>query len=148
MNSDKLTHLALLLNRLTLGVLFVFAGIRKVFPGGGKGPWQAMQEFAGYVASNAPLPEALGRAYGYALPWGEILFGLLLMLGFYTRLAAVVIGLMLISFMLEFGIAWWPKSGPAFDKNVIYLTLAFLLAVTGGGRYALEQKFKLSRKGG
>lgn len=145
--SDQFIDIALLLNRLTLGALFVFAGFRKLFPGDGTGLFAAMRDFAGYVSTNAPLPTALGQAYGYALPWGEIVFGLMLVVGFYTRTAAIVIGLMLLSFIIEFGIEWWPESGPAFDKNLICITLTLLLAAAGGGRFALEQKYTLSRKG-
>jgi len=134
----SLLSLALLLNRITLGVLFVLAGVRKFLPTEDAGVLDKWHGFAGYAASNAPLPEFLGKAYGYALPVVEVLAGLLLVLGFFSRVAAVLIALMLLSFMIAMGIEWWPDSGPAYSKNIILFTLALLLALTGSGKLAAK----------
>ncbi len=119
---NNLISAALLLNRLTLGMLFVFAGVRKLIP------LDAMTEnwngFASLTASKAPLPEALGKAYGYALPPVEILAGTALVLGLFSRVSAILIALMLLSFVIAMGPEWWPDSGPAFSKNFILITLA------------------------
>ncbi len=147
MKNERLHHLVLLLNRLTLGALFFLAGIKKLIPTADQSFVDMLTGFAEQVAGMAPLPEPLGLAYGYALPFVEIVAGLLLALGLFTRVAAVVIALMLLSFMIEFGVAWWPDSGPVFDKNVIYFTLALLLAVVGGGGWALDRQVKIKRRG-
>lgn len=131
---------ALLLNRLALGLMFVLAGIRKLLPGENQSMLDAMNATAEMIAGMAPLPRAVGLAYGYALPWVEITAGLLLMVGVYSRTAAIIIGLMLLSFMIEFGVNWWPAKGPAFDKNLILFTLAILLAATGPGLYRLARR--------
>jgi uncharacterized membrane protein YphA (DoxX/SURF4 family) len=134
----KLISVALLLNRLTLGVLFVLAGVRKLMPTAEVNIVEKMNGFASFVASQAPLPEALGKFYGYALPWTEIVAGLLLVIGLVSRLSAVLIGLMLLSFIIAMGPDWWPESGPAFSKNFILLTLCILLAVAGSGKFAVK----------
>ncbi|MGB0767643.1 MAG: DoxX family protein [Phycisphaeraceae bacterium] len=137
-SETNLISVALLLNRLTLGVLFALAGVRKLLPTDEATIVDKMNGFASYVASQAPLPEALGKAYGYALPWAEILVGATLIVGFFTRLSAVLIGLMLLSFIIAMGVEWWPAQGPAFSKNVILLTLCVLIAAAGSGKFALK----------
>lgn len=128
----------LLLNRLSLGVLFVLAGVRKLLPTAEANIIDKMNGFAAFTASKAPLPEVLGKAYGYALPWVEIICGAMLVIGFFSRLAATLIGLMLVSFLIAMGPEWWPESGPAFSKNFILLTLCCLLAISGSGRFAFK----------
>jgi len=154
-------QIALLLNRIGLGLLFAFAGIRKVLPFEKVDNWSSIKSFAGlrqiastlfkpadigqklndfaaFSASKAPLPELLGKAYGYALPWTELVFGVLLFIGVYTRVSATVIALLLLSFLIAMGPEWWPDQGPAFSKNFILLSLALLFAAAGSGRFAFK----------
>lgn len=135
---SNLISVALLLNRLSLGVLFLLAGVRKLLPAEGATVMDKMNGFASFVASKAPLPEVLGKAYGYALPWSEIIVGLLLIVGLFTRVSAALIGLMLVSFLMAMGLEWWPEGGPAYSKNVILLTLSLLIVVAGSGRFAIK----------
>lgn len=137
-SENNLISAALLLNRISLGVLFVLAGVRKLIPAGDASIIDKMNGFASYVASQAPLPEALGKAYGYALPWAELILGITLVIGLFTRVSATLIGLMLVSFIIAMGPKWWPESGPAFSKNFILLTLCILLAAAGSGKFALK----------
>ena len=137
-NQSNLISFALLLNRLSLGVLFVLAGVRKLLPAGEANMLDKMNGFASFVASQAPMPEFLGKAYGYALPWVEIIVGLMLAIGLLTRLSATLIGLMLLSFIIAMGPEWWPESGPAFSKNFILLTLCLLIISTGSGKLAVK----------
>ncbi len=135
---SNLISVALLLNRILLGTLFVLAGVRKLLPSGDANILDKMNGFASRVASQAPLPEFLGKAYGYALPWGELIIGATLVLGLFTRLSAILIGLMLLSFIIAMGPEWWPESGPAFSKHFILLTLCLLIAAAGSGKFAIK----------
>lgn len=135
---QKIISLALLINRLSLGALFALAGIRKLLPSGDAGVMDKWSGFANFTASKAPLPEALGKTYGYLLPPVEFLAGLLLVLGLFTRGASFIIALMLVSFLVAMGLEWWPDSGPAFTKNIILLTLALLITATGSGKLAVR----------
>lgn len=137
-NQSNLISFALLLNRVSLGVLFVLAGVRKLMPAGDADILDKMNGFASFVASKAPMPEFLGKAYGYTLPWAELLVGAALVIGVYTRISASLIGLMLLSFIIAMGPEWWPDSGPAFSKNFILLTLCILIAAAGSGKFAFK----------
>lgn len=137
----KSTDIIVLLNRLALGLLFVFAGIRKLMPGDGKTVLDKSKGFADHVASQSPLPEVLGRLYGFALPPVEMIAGVLLVLGYRTKPASAVIALMLLSFLIAASAGgWWPAQGPAFPPNVILLTLSLWLFVHGGGKLSLDRK--------
>lgn len=137
-SETNLLSFVLLLNRIALGLLFLLAGIRKLLPTAEAGMLEKMNGFASFVASQAPMPEALGKAYGYALPWAEILTGAMLMVGLFTRISATLIALMTLSFIIAMGAEWWPAQGPAYSKNFILLTLATLLAAVGSGKLALK----------
>lgn len=137
MHASFSLNVALLLCRLSLGFLFFFAGLRKMMPFDSIG-----SNLSGFVNNavvpNAPLPEILAKAYGYALPFVELIAGIFLILGLFTRTSATLIGLMLLSFIIAFGIKWWPEQGPAYDSNVVFLTLALLLAVVGAGAWGID----------
>lgn len=137
-SETNLLSFVLLLNRIALGLLFLLAGIRKLLPTSEASMLEKMNGFASFVASQAPMPEALGKAYGYALPWAEILTGAMLMVGLFTRISATLIALMTLSFIIAMGAEWWPAQGPAYSKNFILLTLATLLAAVGSGKLALK----------
>ena len=130
--------LMLLMNRISLGLLFVLAGVRKLLPNAEASVLDKMNGFASFVASKAPLPDFLGKTYGYALPWAELLFGAMLIIGLLTRWSAVLVGLMLLSFLIALGPDWWPETGPAYSTNFILLTLSGLLAVIGSGKFAVK----------
>ena len=86
-----------LLARLILGVVLIVAGALKVTsPATAAMAVRAFQilpyDFAGYV--------------GYALPAVEIVVGLLLVAGLFTRAAAVVGGLLMLAFLIGILSAW------------------------------------------
>ena len=73
-------NLALLANRLSLGVYFAIAGYGKVFKMG-------MDEWMQVFGKSTPswLPTWFATPYGYALPFVEMLVGAVLILGLYGR---------------------------------------------------------------
>lgn len=142
MPSSLLMSSVILLNRLSLGFMFLLAGIRKFIPAEeGQSVMQKLSAFAGYVASQAPLPQVLGQAYGYALPFVETVAGGLLVIGVAGRVAAGLITLMLLSFIIAMGPDIWPPQGAPFSKEIVLLTLAAMLTVTGPGRLSLDAIF-------
>jgi uncharacterized membrane protein YphA (DoxX/SURF4 family) len=93
-----------LLARLILGIVLIWAGVAKVTkPALSARAVRAYQilpyDFAGYV--------------GYALPVLEILVGLLLVAGLFTRASAIVGGLLMLAFII--GISWAWAHGLALD---------------------------------
>lgn len=136
--------IAILLNRLALGGIMFFAGLRKMMP---FDSFTAnLTKFAERAADMAPLPMFLGRAYGYALPFVELLAGLMMILGLWFRLSATVIALVMLSILIAAGINWWPASGTAYDRNVVLFTLALLLVATGPAGFSLDEMLPRRRR--
>lgn len=125
---------ALLLNRLALGMFFLLAGLAKIRMGSG------VFYREGFTALKpAWFPEVFARPYGHALPFLELMVGTLLVIGLLSRLTAGVIAIMLASFTVALWAAgMFFQGGGPFHTNVVFLTLAILLAATGPGRYSLD----------
>jgi uncharacterized membrane protein YphA (DoxX/SURF4 family) len=83
-------RLLLLAGRLLLGVIFVYAAYTKL-----RNPWML---FAMSIDSYRMLPEFLVVGLARALPWVELLLGLLLMAGWGLRWVGVGASLLLVGF--------------------------------------------------
>ncbi len=118
---------AKLLLRLTLGLLMLLHGIGKVTGG--------IDPIMGMVA-KAGLPAALG----YGVYVGEVLAPLLLIVGAWTRAAAIVIAF---NMVVAIGLAHasqlatlTPNGGWALELQGFYLAVAIAIALLGAGRYS------------
>ncbi|MCC7146128.1 MAG: DoxX family protein [Phycisphaeraceae bacterium] len=130
-NCPCLLNFALFVNRLALGLFLLLAGVSKLQGG--------VEKFVqGDYAQMTPawLPTWFATPYGYFVPFGEVIFGAMLILGLAGRLAAIVVFLMLTSFTIATYVAGAPVQGP-FSPNLILIALAFLLAVIGPGGWSL-----------
>lgn len=81
--------------RVTLGVVFLFYGVGKFMGGVGNFAAGMEQHFAG------KLPSALVLPFAYTLPFMEVTFGALILLGLFNSIALVLSGLLLLA--LTFG---------------------------------------------
>jgi uncharacterized membrane protein YphA (DoxX/SURF4 family) len=86
-----------LLARMLVGGVWVVAGALKL-----PDPNENVRAVRAYDL----LPEAAVPVVGHALPILEILVGLCLLLGLFTRVAAVVSALLLMAFVVGIGSAW------------------------------------------
>ena len=124
-NSQDLGKLVL---RVALGVLILLHGIAKLIGGPG---------FILDVVTKAGLPSAL--AYGVYI--GEVLAPLLLIVGAWTRLAAIIIVVnMLFALYLVHAADMFTLSktgGWALELQGMYLFSAIAVALLGAGRYSM-----------
>jgi len=86
-----------LLARLILGVVLIVAGALKV---------TSPAVSARAVNAFQILPYDVARYVGYALPVVEILVGVLLVTGLFTRMSAAVGGLLMLAFLVGIISAW------------------------------------------
>jgi putative oxidoreductase len=117
--------------RLTLGILILLHGVAKVTKG--------VDGIGGMLASHG-LPAFLA----YAVYVGEILAPVLLIVGLFTRPAAVIVAInMLVAIWLmhrkDLG-ALNGQGGWALELQGMFLFAAISLAFTGGGRFGLSNK--------
>jgi uncharacterized membrane protein YphA (DoxX/SURF4 family) len=95
--NDRFQPVITLLARLILGGVLLAAGGLKVFK---------PTDSANAVAAYKLMPTELAHLIGYALPWLEVAMGLLLIIGFMVRPAAVLSGLIMIVFIGAIASVW------------------------------------------
>ena len=123
---------ALLVLRLVLGVLVLLHGISKLPP-----PPTPIVD----MLAKANLPTAL--AYGVYL--GEIVAPILLIVGVWTRLAAVlvVVNMVLALLLVHTGqlFSLGEEGGYALELQAMYFFTAIALALTGAGRFSVGGRY-------
>lgn len=139
--TDKIRDLGLLALRLWAGQEFLVAGYTKL-----SGGIHAPEWFAGL-----PFPFPL-HFLGPDLNWvmagtGEIVFGIALLIGLYSRLAAL--GLLFITFVavytVHFDLGWagWnqieTEAGLGFKVPLMLAIMLFAIVTQGGGRFSVKE---------
>jgi thiosulfate dehydrogenase [quinone] large subunit len=120
--------------RITFGIVFLFNGFGKVMGGVGNFVGGMNQRFAG------KLPALLVMPFSYTLPFAELLFGALIVLGLFTRLGLVGTGLLLAA--LTFGTVVLADF-PTVAHNTQYALVNFvLLWLVDVNRYSLDSLFR------
>jgi putative oxidoreductase len=120
--SQKSTNVALLLARLIIGGIFVYAGWMKV---------SAMAMTVGYFASMG-IPAFLAYAVGYL----ELIGGVLLVIGFWAEIAALVLAvIMAVAVYYSF-----PGGFAMFGTPLAVFAGLMLISVSGAGKWAIGCK--------
>ena len=123
---------ALLILRIVLGGLILVHGLSKLPP---------PSTFVIGLLAKANLPEVL--AYGVYI--GEIVAPVLLIIGVWTRLAAVVIVINMLFAVALVGMPQLVKlnqyGGYALELDAMYLFTAVALALTGAGRFSVGGRY-------
>lgn len=125
---DRLQPLALLFMRLTLGAIMVAHGSHKVFGG--------LHHFAQFIGSMG-IPSWLG----YVSAFTEFIGGLLILAGFFTRVAALGICIDLVVAILKVHLHNGLLGGPdktGYEFPLAAATLAFALILFGAGPISLD----------
>ena len=131
---DGQRDVILLLARILLMILFVLSGWSKL---------SGFEGTVGYMTSlRAPAP-MLAAAVAVIM---ELLVGILLILGFYTRPLALLFALWVLGTAL-LGHPFWNMVEPErsanmtqFLKNLAIVGGLLLLALTGAGRFSLDRR--------
>ena len=135
---DQLS-LALFLLRLILGVVFFAHGVQKVFGWfGGYG----LAGTVGYFKNTVKVP-ALAAYLG---PFIELLGGIALLFGLFTKFAALGIFIMMLvatlkvhlpaGFFLNSGKA--DKPGVGYEYTLTLAVISLVLTLLGGGHYSID----------
>lgn len=114
--------------RVVLGVLILFHGVSKLIHGPG---------FVTDTLAHAGLPTVLG----YGVYVGEVLAPVLLVIGYWTRVGALVIAVnMVVAFALVHTSQFFTLAdtgGWALELQGIYLGAAIAIALLGAGRFSV-----------
>ena len=120
--------------RIALGLIFIGHGAQKVFGFWGGPGWMK------FTAAPAPMGLRPGWLWLGAAAIFELVGGLLVLIGFATRLGALMIAIVMLVAM--FGVHW---SGGFFLQNkgieytVALLAMALTLFIAGGGRASIDE---------
>ena len=127
-HTDAAADAGKLVLRLSLGLLVLVHGVSKMRSGPG---------FIIDVVEKAGLPGSIG----YLVFVGEVLAPLLVVIGLWTRAAALVIAVnMLVAVALVHAgqlLLITPEGGYALELQGMYLGVSFAIALLGAGRYSL-----------
>ena len=151
-----MVDIGLLVSRVSLGAYFAIAGYRKVAEEFRDGFGTFLDSGSYKTLQPAWLPDWFAIPYGFVLPWAELLFGAMLILGLLGRVSAALIFLMLLSFTMAIvEYAAWQNSDIEsflfqafkvkdaeylpFHPNLLILPLAFLLIMTGPGVLSIDR---------
>jgi len=125
---DPMADVAKLLLRLTLGVLILLHGVSKIRGGPG---------FILDIVEKSGLPEP----FGYLVYVGEVLAPILVIIGLWTRAAALVIAINMIFAvaLVHLGqlVQLAPEGGWALELQALFLVVGIAIALLGAGRYSL-----------
>ena len=127
-NDDAAADAGRLVLRLTVGLLILLHGISKIRGGPG---------FILDVVESAGLPDP----FGYLVYVGEVAAPLLVVLGLWTRVAALVIAInMVVAILLVHTgqlLQLTAEGGWALELQGLYLAVPIAIALLGAGRYSL-----------
>ena len=120
--------------RITFGVIFLFYGIGKFMGGISNFVGGMNQHFSG------KLPAFMVMPFAYALPFGEVIAGALILFGLFTRAGLSLSGLLLVG--LTFGTVMLGEA-PTVAHNLQYALVNFvLLWLVDLNRYSLDTLFR------
>ena len=122
------------LMRITYGVIFLFYGVGKFLVGVSNFVGGMNQQFSG------KLPAFMVMPFAYLLPFGEVIAGMLILLGLFTRIGLTLSGLLLIG--LTFGLVMLGQADKV-AHNLIYVLANFtLLWFLDLNRISLDRLFE------
>ncbi|MDR2954484.1 MAG: DoxX family protein [Prevotella sp.] len=129
---EKNTDLGILIIRLSIGILMLLHGVSKLMNGVG-----GIEQ----MLTGMGLPGFF--AYGAYI--GEVLASILIIIGFGTRAAALIFAFnMIVAVATAHAgdiLTLSPQGGWAIELPALYFFGAIALAFTGGGKYALSNKY-------
>ncbi len=135
---DKYASYAPTILRVWLGVIFLMHGWQKITVLG-------IQGVTGFLGSlHIPAPEVMA----YILSYGELLAGILLIIGLCVHWASkfvVIVGI--VAFVTVHMASGFYISGATYgyEYNILWALVGLSLIMTGGGELSLDKKMK---KGG
>ena len=131
-NSFPFEAVSALLLRVSLGVLFFFAGLNKIIDG----PVDFAQGMIGNFEETY-LPVILVAPFAYVLPYIELVLGAALIVGIFTKPMLTLTGILLIMLSLGTNIMGDPPT-TANNVNYILVTVAALYFACRDHRWSAD----------
>lgn len=102
--------------------------------------YEKLHDIPGFIAEVQKfgiLPREFATVFGILLPYLEIGFGGLFLLGMWSVLAATVLSLLLCSYIYAYGV--FVGQGYIFNKDIVLLAAALCTLYTGAGALSIDR---------
>lgn len=113
--------------RVPLGLYFIVAGLIEL---------ENMDAFIQSVKAIGVVSGKSAIVFGVLLPYLELAAGILLVIGFWTTLAAIVSCFMLLAYIYVFRV--FPYSSNLFNKDIILFGASLSLLFSGPGAFSID----------
>jgi uncharacterized membrane protein YphA (DoxX/SURF4 family) len=130
--------------RFVIGMIFIVAGAKKAMN---------IEAFIGYVKSLNILSDNLSFILGFILPFAEIFFGALFLIGFMTPLTSFVLSVFELSFILAYSSLYvnslqFSISPIAYNFLMLVCTISIMFSGAGVASFdiLLDKKKKETRR--
>jgi putative oxidoreductase len=128
--------IGLFLIRLTLGSVFLFAGAQKLLN---------IQNFITEVQALGMFDENFSFIIGFILPFVEIFFGALYIIGLFTPITSIVLSLMCVSFLIALGVGPVEYDLP-FNYDWVFLACTLTTLFAGAGTLSFDALLDRKKK--
>lgn len=135
----KFQKITLFLFRVSLGCMYLYAGLSKVFnpEWTSRGYLENAQDPTGFylwMAESSFLP-----LVDFMNEWGLTLLGLSLIFGLFVRISGVLGALLMLLYYFALGFPYPNEHAFIVDEHIIYIfALLFLVAISAGRIYGLD----------
>ena len=126
-----------------MGWFFLHAGWGKVL-GEFRHGFGSFYQSSGFQSRNPGfIPDFIVAPYGYLLPWAELIFGVLLLIGFLHRIATGAILFMLVT--IAIGLL---SAGDLFPRHLVmvFIPMALVLFLQGPGAWNTDKYLRLRKQ--
>lgn len=128
---------ALFVMRVVIGLLFIAHGLAKL-----QAPMGVQSLATGLGAMGFPGP----LMWAWIVVLVEAIGGLFLVLGIFTRVSALLVGVIMVVAVIKVkwaaGLISAPGKGLGLDYPIVYLLPLIAIFLQGPGRYSIEGSFK------
>jgi len=118
--------IGILLIRISLGSLFLFAGAKKILN---------LQDFIRSVQDTGQMGDTTAFILAFILPFMEMIFGGLYLIGLFTPVASFFIACMSMSFLFVLG---FRHEELPFSYNIVFLAVSVATIFTGAGLISFD----------
>ncbi len=126
--------IGLFLIRLVLGSLFLISGAQKVYN---------LQEFINSVQATGQMNDNIAFILAFILPFLEMIFGALYILGLFTPITSFFLSCMIISFLFVLGVR---DAELPFSYNLVFLACTLATLISGAGIISFDALLDRKKK--
>ncbi len=116
----------ILLIRLTLGSMFLFAGAAKILD---------LRDFIRSVQETGQMNDTFAFILAFILPFMEMIFGAMYIIGLFTPITSFFLSCMTISFLLVLG---FRNEELPFSYNIVFLACSVATMFAGAGLISFD----------